>query len=83
MRAEGIEDWEGTEKPRILLADAAEVAFRYTAGYTEEGKLEWTEEWDGSEKRGLPAAVRVEYTIPSDDGPLRTSFVVTVPAGGS
>lgn len=83
MRAEGVEDWGGTEKPRVLLSGATEVTFRYSSGPTEDGKWEWLEEWDGREKKGLPAAVRVEYVVPSEDGPRRTSFAVSVPAGGT
>ena len=83
LRAEGVDGWEGTEKPRILIPGAYEISFRYSPGPMEDGKLEWEESWDGKEKKGLPAAVRVEYVVPSEGGPLRTSFVVPVPAGGS
>ncbi len=82
MRAEGIEGWEGTEKPRVLFPDAAEVTFRYSQGPNEEGKYEWAEEWDSREKKALPAAVRVEFLTPSEGGPLRSALVVPVPAGG-
>jgi hypothetical protein len=83
MRAEGIEDWEGKEKPRVLFSNATEVTFLYSPGATEEGKWEWVGEWDATEKKGLPAAVRVEFVTPSKIGPRRTALVVTIPAGGS
>ncbi len=83
MRAEGVEDWEGREKPRALFSDAAEVAFLYSPGPTEEGKYEWVEEWDSTEKKGIPAAVRVEFVTPSGVGPRKTALVVPIPAGGS
>ncbi len=83
MRAEGVEDWEGREKPRSLFPDATGVTFRYSPGPTEEGKWEWVEDWDGREKKGLPAAVRVEFVTPSEIGPRRTALVVPIPAGGS
>jgi prepilin-type N-terminal cleavage/methylation domain-containing protein len=83
MRAEGIEGWEGREKPRALFSDATEVTFLYSPGPTEEGKWEWVEEWDSTEKKGVPAAVRVEFVTPSEGGPRRTALVVPIPAGGS
>jgi general secretion pathway protein J len=82
LRAEGVEGWEGTEKPRVLFPDAAEVAFFYSTGPNEDGKYEWEREWDSREKKALPAAVRVEFLTPSEGGPLRTALVVPVPAGG-
>ncbi len=83
MRAEGVADWEGAENPRVLLPDASQVTFRYSSGPTKEGKWEWVEEWDGREKESLPAAVRVEFFTPSEGGPLQTSLVVPLHAGGS
>lgn len=83
MREAGVENWEGTDTPRVVLADASEVTFGYSSGPNEEGKWEWAEEWDGREKKGLPAAVRVEFVTPSDRGPLRTAVVVPLLAGGS
>lgn len=83
MREAGVENWEGTEAPRVVLSEASDVAFGYSRGPTEEGKWDWTEEWDSREKKSLPAAVRVEFVTPSERGPLRTAFVVPLPAGGS
>jgi hypothetical protein len=83
MRAEGVADWEGAENPRVLIPDASRVTFRYSSGPTEEGKWEWVEEWDGREKKSLPAAVRVEFFTPSEGGPLQTALVVPLHAGGS
>jgi general secretion pathway protein J len=83
MREAGVESWEGTDAPRVVLSDASEITFLYSPGPTEEGKWEWVEAWDSMEKKGLPAAVRVEFTTPSESGPLKTALVVPLPAGGS
>lgn len=83
LRAEGVDGWEGADKPRVLVPGASEVTFRYSPGPTEEGKWEWTAEWDGRERNGLPAAVRLEFVTPSEGGPRRTALVVPVPTGGS
>lgn len=83
MRAEGVEDWAGTDRPRVLFSGATDVTFRYSPGQTEDGKWEWVEAWDGGEKKGLPAAVRVEFVTPSGSGPRRSELVVPIPAGGS
>jgi prepilin-type N-terminal cleavage/methylation domain-containing protein len=83
LRGAGVEGWEGTEGARVLLPGADEVAFSYSPGPTEEGKWEWVDDWDGKERKGLPAAVRVEFVTPSRDGRLKTALVIPVPAGGS
>jgi general secretion pathway protein J len=83
MRAGGVEDWAGTDRPRVLFSGATDVTFRYSPGQTEEGKWEWVDEWDSREKKGLPAAVRVEFLTPSGSGPRRSELVVPIPAGGS
>lgn len=83
MRAEGVEEWDGADKARALFPDAAEVTFRYSAGPTEDGKWEWLEGWDSREKKGLPAAVRVEFVTPSGTGPRKTGLVVPIPSGGA
>ena len=83
LRGAGVENWEGTEKGRVLLLGASEVVFHYSPGPTEEGKWEWAEEWDAKDKKGLPAAVRVEFVTPSEGGSLKTALVIPVPAGGS
>ena len=83
MRAEGVEDWEGMEKPRILFPEATEVTFGYSPGPTEEGIWEWVDGWDGREKRGLPAAVRLEFVTLAETGPRKTALVIPIPAGGS
>ena len=82
MRAEGVADWEGVENPRVLLSGASQVTFGYSPGPTKEGKWEWEEAWDSREKKSLPAAVRVEFVIPSETGPRKTALVVPLPAGG-
>ena len=82
FRADGAEGWEGTEKPRVLLPGAQELAFSYSEGPTKEGAWEWIPSWDLKEKGRLPAAVRVEFSVPSPSGPRKTAFVVPVPAGG-
>ena len=83
MREAGVESWEGTDGPRVLLSDASEITFLYSPGPTEEGRWEWVEAWDSREKKSLPAAVRVEFLTPSESGPLSTALVVPLPAGGS
>jgi len=82
FRAEGAGNWEGTGDPRVLIPGAAEVSFTYSEGPTAEGKWEWLPAWDPKERGRLPAAVRVEFTAPAEDGPRKTAFVVPVPVGG-
>lgn len=83
LRAGGVDGWGGTDRPRVLIPGASEVTFRYSPGPTEDGKWEWMDEWDSREKKGLPAAVRLEFVAPSEGGPRRTALVVPVPTGGS
>jgi hypothetical protein len=83
LREEGVEDWEGTEKPRPLISDATEVSFGYSPGPKPEGKWEWAADWNIKERKALPAAVRVEFATPSEGGPRRTAVVIPVPAGGT
>jgi len=80
--AEGAERWEGTEKPRILVPGGGDLAFSYSMGPTEEGAWTWLPSWDLRETGRLPAAVRVEFSVPSPSGPRKTAFVVPVPAWG-
>lgn len=82
FRAEGAEGWQGKENPGTLVPDAVELAFSYSAGPTKEGAWEWSPAWDLKETGRLPAAVRVEFSVPSPSGPRKTAFVVPVPAGG-
>ena len=82
FRTEGAERWEGTDEARILVPGGRELAFSYSPGPTEEGAWEWLPSWDPKETGRLPAAVRVEFTVPSPSGPRKTAFVVPVPAGG-
>ena len=82
FRAEGAERWEGTEKARILVPGGGELAFSYSPGPTKEGAWEWLPSWDPKETGRLPAAVRVEFSVPSPTGSRKTAFVVPVPAGG-
>ena len=82
FRAEGAEGWQGKEDSRILVPDAVELAFSYSAGPSKEGTWEWVAAWDLKERARLPAAVRVEFSVPSPSGPRKTAFVVPVPAGG-
>jgi len=82
FRPEGAERWEGTETARILVPGAEELVFSYSAGPTKEGAWEWVPSWDLKETGRLPAAVRVEFSVPSSSGPRKTAFVVPVPAGG-
>ncbi len=82
FRIDGAQGWEGTDSPRVIIRGAGEVSFSYSPGPSKEGTWEWVESWEAAEKGGLPAAVRVEFTTPSEQGSLKTSFVVPVPAGG-
>jgi prepilin-type N-terminal cleavage/methylation domain-containing protein len=82
FRAGGAERWDGTEKARTLVPAVGELAFSYSAGPTKEGAWEWLSSWDLKEEGRLPAAVRVEFSVPSPSGPRKTAFVVPVPAGG-
>ena len=82
FRAEGAERWEGTEKSRVLVPGGGELAFSYSAGPTKEGAWEWLPAWNRKEAGRLPAAVRVEFSVPSPSGPRKTAFVVPMPAGG-
>ena len=81
FRAEGAEGWQGREDYGMLVPDGAELAFTYSAGPTKEGMWEWVPAWDPKEAGGLPAAVRVEFSVSSPTGPRKTAFVVPVPAG--
>lgn len=80
--AEGAEGWEGTEKSRILVPGGGDLAFSYSMGPTEEGAWEWLPSWDLKETGRLPAAVRVEFSVPSPSGPRKTAFVVPIPVAG-
>ena len=82
FRVGGAQEWEGTEKLRILIPGAVELAFSYSAGPAKEGAWEWLPSWNLKETGRLPAAVRVEFSVPSPSGPRKTAFVVPVPAGG-
>lgn len=80
--AEGAERWEGTERARILVPGGGDLAFSYSMGPTEGGAWEWLPSWDLKETGRLPAAVRVEFSVPSPSGPRKTAFVVPIPAAG-
>ena len=82
FRAEGAERWKGTEKARVLVPGGGELVFSYSPGPTKEGAWEWLPSWDLKETGRLPAAVRVEFSVPSPTGPRKTAFVVPVPVGG-
>ena len=78
FRQDGADAWEGADKPRVLLPGAEGLAFSYSPGPTPEGKWEWQETWDFKEAGRFPGAVRVEFTMPSGSGPLKTSLVIPV-----
>ena len=82
FRPEGAASWEGTGDPRLLIGGATEVSFTYSEGPTREGVWNWVPAWDPKETGRPPAAVRVEFTAPSEGGPRKTAFVVPVPAAG-
>jgi len=81
FRAEGAEGWEGRENSVTLIPDATGLVFSFSAGPTKEGTWEWLPAWNLKETGRLPAAVRVEFSVPSPSGPRKTAFVVPVPAG--
>jgi len=82
FRPEGAGSWEGTGDSRILIGGATDVSFTYSEGPTREGVWEFVPAWDPKETGRIPAAIRVEFTAPSEGGPRKTAFVVPVPAGG-
>jgi prepilin-type N-terminal cleavage/methylation domain-containing protein len=82
FRQEGAGSWDGTDVARTLVRGATDVSFTYSKGPAEDGTWEWLPVWDSKETGRLPAAVRVEFTVPSEDGPARTAFVVPIPVGG-
>jgi len=82
FRPEGAGSWEGTEGARLLVRGATEVSFTYSEGPTKDGTWEWLPAWEPKEPGSLPAAVRLEFTAPGDDGPRKNAFVVPIPAGG-
>jgi general secretion pathway protein J len=82
FRPGGAGSWAGTGDPRVLIGGATEVSFTYSEGPTREGAWDWVPAWDPKETGRLPAAVRVEFTAPSEGGPRKNAFVVPVPAGG-
>lgn len=81
FRAEGADRWEGRENSRTLVPGAEDLSFSYSAGPTKEGAWEWVPAWDLKETGRFPAAVRVEFSVPSPSGPRKTAFVVPVPVG--
>ncbi len=78
FRQEGADAWEGTANARVLLPGADGLAFSYSPGPAEDGTWEWRETWDFKDAGSFPAAVRVEFTMPSASGPLKTSLVIPV-----
>ncbi len=76
FRVGGADGWEGTEKARVLLPGTEALRFSYSPGPSEEGAWEWQETWDMKDAGRLPAAVRVEFTMPSGGGREKSSFVV-------
>jgi general secretion pathway protein J len=79
FRPGGAAGWEGTEGARILIAGATEVSFTYSEGPAKDGTWAWLPAWEPKEPGTLPAAVRVEFTAPGEDGPQKNAFVVPVP----
>ena len=80
FRAGGADAWEGTQGSRLLLAGATAVRFSYSEGPSPNGSWEWRDDWDSRESGRLPRGVRVEFSSPSEEGPLKTSLVVPIPA---
>jgi prepilin-type N-terminal cleavage/methylation domain-containing protein len=82
FRPEGAGKWSGTDDPRVLVPGATGISFTYSQGPAEDGTWEWQPAWDPKETGRLPAAVRVEFTVETPEGPVRTAFVVPIPVGG-
>jgi prepilin-type N-terminal cleavage/methylation domain-containing protein len=82
FRVEGAGSWEGTGDPLLLIRGATEISFTYSEGPAQEGNWEWLATWDPKERGRLPAAVRLEFTAPTESGPRKSAFVVPIPAGG-
>ncbi len=82
FRAEGAGSWEGTEGAKVLVPGATDVSFTYSEGPAKDGTWEWLPAWELQEAGALPAAVRVEFAAPGENGPQKTAFVVPVAAGG-
>ncbi len=78
----GAGSWEGTGGARVLLPRGRDLLFSYSGGPTKEGAWEWLPSWDVKEAGRLPAAVRIEFVVPSEGGGRKTAFVVPIPAGG-
>ena len=78
FRLEDADAWEGKDKARILLPAADGLSFAYSAGPSPDGTWEWRATWDVREAGRLPGAVRVEFTMPSEGGPLKSSLVIPV-----
>ena len=82
FRPGGAGSWEGTEGARLLVPGATDISFTYSGGPSKGGSWEWLSEWKPDESRSFPAAVRVEFNVPGEEGPQKTAFVVPIPAGG-
>ncbi|MBI5905074.1 MAG: prepilin-type N-terminal cleavage/methylation domain-containing protein [Deltaproteobacteria bacterium] len=82
FRPEGVGGWDGDDSPRLLVPGAGELAFAYSIGPDENGAWEWRPAWDTREEGRLPAAVRVEFSVPAAAGPRKTAFVVPIPVAG-
>jgi general secretion pathway protein J len=82
FRPGGAGNWEGTEGARLLVPGATEVSFTYSEGPAKDGTWEWLPGWEPKESAILPAAVRLEFTAPGEDGPRKNAFVVPIPVGG-
>lgn len=78
FRSDGADAWEGTEGARLLLPGAEGLTFSYSPGPSPEGRWDWRPAWDSRETGSFPAAVRVEFTMPSPGGPVGTSVVIPV-----
>ncbi|HEX9190500.1 MAG TPA: prepilin-type N-terminal cleavage/methylation domain-containing protein [Candidatus Deferrimicrobiaceae bacterium] len=82
FRPGGAGSWDGTEGARILVLGATEVSFTYSEGPEKDGTWKWIPAWAPKDPGIFPAAVRVEFSVPGEEGPRKTAFVVPIPAGG-
>jgi hypothetical protein len=79
FRTAGVDDWEGENSPRLVLAGAGGVTFFYVSGFTAEGRMETETEWDPREKKRLPVAVGVEFKLEGESEKRRV--VIPLPVG--
>lgn len=69
----------GDGASRVVFPGASGVTFFYVSGFTEDGAMQTENEWDGAEKKRLPVAVGIEFSVEGETG--RPRIVVPLPVG--